>query len=71
MVAVMIVTLIIIIQRFYKNLLCDEGYLMNTLPMSVWKNITSKLVVASYGIWSASGSSDIHIYYSLSPRNNE
>ncbi|PRR82626.1 ABC transporter permease [Clostridium vincentii] len=46
MVATMVVTLIIIIQRFYKNLLCDEGYLMNTLPISVWKNITSKLAVA-------------------------
>ena len=50
MVAVIIVTFIIIIQRFYKNLLCDEGYLMNTLPVSVWKNITSKLVVAT--VWS-------------------
>lgn len=50
MVAVMVVTLIIIIQRFYKNLLCDEGYLMNTLPISTWKNILSKLIVAT--LWS-------------------
>ena len=49
MAAVIIVTFIIIIQRFYKNLLCDEGYLMNTLPVSVWKNITSKLIVAT--VW--------------------
>lgn len=49
MAAVIIVTFIIIIQRFYKNLLCDEGYLMNTLPISTWKNIASKLIVAT--IW--------------------
>ena len=49
MAAVIIVTFIIIIQRFYKNLLCDEGYLMNTLPISTWKNIASKLMVAT--IW--------------------
>jgi len=46
MTATIVVTLIIIIQRFYKNLLCDEGYLMNTLPVKVWKNITSKLIIA-------------------------
>lgn len=46
MIAIFIVTLFIIIQRYYKNLLGDEGYLMNTLPVEVWKNIFSKLVVA-------------------------
>lgn len=46
MAAVFIVTLFIIIQRFYKNLLGDEGYLMNTLPVEVWKNILSKLLIA-------------------------
>ena len=44
MAAVFIVTIFIIIQRFYKNLLGDEGYLMNTLPVS------SKLISAI--IWS-------------------
>ncbi|MDS0524667.1 ABC transporter permease [Clostridium sp. SHJSY1] len=46
MVAIVVVTLFIIIQRFYKNLLGDEGYLMNTLPVSINKNISSKLIVA-------------------------
>lgn len=46
MVAIVVVTLFIIIQRFYKNLLGDEGYLMNTLPVSINKNILSKLIVA-------------------------
>lgn len=50
MAAVFIVTLFIIIQRFYKNLLGDEGYLMNTLPVETWKNISSKLIVAI--LWS-------------------
>lgn len=50
MAAVFIVTFFIIIQRFYKNLLGDEGYLMNTLPVATWKNISSKLIVAI--LWS-------------------
>ncbi|MDU4938719.1 MAG: ABC transporter permease [Clostridium sp.] len=45
MAAVFIVTFFIVLQRYYKNLLGDEGYLMNTLPVSVWKNICSKLIV--------------------------
>ena len=32
-VAVIAMTFIIIIQRFYKNLLGDEGYIMFTLPV--------------------------------------
>ncbi|SFC29551.1 ABC transporter permease [Clostridium uliginosum] len=50
MVAIFIVTFFVIIQRFYKNLLGDQGYLMHTLPVSCSKNITSKLLVAV--IWS-------------------
>lgn len=45
MAAIFVVTLFIIIQRFYKNLLCDEGYLMNTLPVETYKNIANKLIV--------------------------
>ncbi len=41
-----VITLIIIIQRFYKNLLKDEGYLMNTLPIKASNNIISKLITA-------------------------
>lgn len=44
MAAVFIVTFFIVLQRYYKNLLGDEGYLMNTLPVPVWKNICSKLI---------------------------
>ena len=46
MVAIFVVTVFIIIQRYRTNLLCDEGYLMNTIPVKPWKNIASKLIVA-------------------------
>ena len=42
-------TLALTIQRFYKNLMTDEGYLMHTLPVSTDKLIWSKLIVAA--IW--------------------
>ncbi|GAA0077409.1 hypothetical protein UT300005_17870 [Clostridium sp. CTA-5] len=48
MAAIFIVTFFIIIQRFYKNLLGDEGYLMHTLPVSTWKNISSKLLIGVF-----------------------
>lgn len=45
-VAIFVVTFVVMIQRFYKNLLSDEGYLMFTLPAKPWKHIVSKLLVA-------------------------
>jgi len=44
--AVFVVTLVLIIQRFYKNLLGDEGYLMFTLPVKPWQHILNKLLTA-------------------------
>lgn len=35
MMAAFVVTAVILIQRFYKNLLGSEGYLMFTLPVTV------------------------------------
>ena len=46
---VFIVSFVLMIQRFYKNLLQDEGYLMFTLPASVHQHIWSKLIVSS--VW--------------------
>ena len=43
--AICVVTFIMTIQRFYKNMLGREGYLMFTLPVSVSKLIWSKLIV--------------------------
>ncbi|MEG0542142.1 MAG: hypothetical protein RR528_07415, partial [Angelakisella sp.] len=49
--SVLIVTFVVILQRFYKNLTGDEGYLMHTLPVSAHSLIQSKLI-ASF-IWEA------------------
>ena len=45
LVAVFVTSFIMMIIRFYKNLLTSEGYLMFTLPVSVSKLIWSKLIV--------------------------
>ena len=37
---------IIMIQRFYKNFLGDEGYLSFTLPVETWKHVLSKLLAS-------------------------
>lgn len=44
--AMIAVTLLVILLRFYKGLLRDEGYLMHTLPVKTWQLITAKGVVA-------------------------
>ena len=49
-VVVFVITLILILQRFYKNLLTGEGYLMHTLPVTTHQLILSKLIAAV--IWS-------------------
>lgn len=41
--AVVVITFIVILLRFYKNLLQNEGYLMNMLPVKSWQHITAKL----------------------------
>ena len=51
-VGIMVVTFVVIIQRFYKSLLGDEGYLMFTLPVQTWKHIMSKLLIAM--LWNLS-----------------
>ena len=46
LVAMFAVTMIFVIQRFFKGLLGDEGYLMHTLPVRPWELIGSKLLCA-------------------------
>lgn len=46
LVGILVMTFIMMIQRFNKNLLSDEGYLMLTLPVKPWKHIVSKLFVS-------------------------
>lgn len=43
---VLVMSFVLMIQRFYKNLLQDEGYLMFTLPVSIHQHIWSKLIVS-------------------------
>jgi hypothetical protein len=50
LIAIVVVSSVIIIIRFYKNLMTDEGYLMFTLPVKLHELIISKMF-ASY-IWS-------------------
>lgn len=44
--ALAVITIIVTVQRFHKNLLSDEGYLMFTLPTKIRSLIASKLIVA-------------------------
>lgn len=44
--ALAVVAFVLMIQRFYKNLLRDEGYLAMTLPASVDEQIWAKLLVS-------------------------
>ncbi len=44
--AMFVITLLVMIQRFYKNLMKDEGYLMFTLPVDSVSHISSKLIVS-------------------------
>lgn len=45
-VALIVLTIIVIVQRFHKNLLTDEGYLMFTLPVKTETIIGAKLITA-------------------------
>ena len=51
LIAVCIMSVVVVINRFRQNLLGDEGYLMFTLPVSVDEHIWSKLIVSA--IWFA------------------
>ncbi|WP_088185716.1 hypothetical protein [Desulfosporosinus sp. FKA] len=46
MAAMFVMTFTVMIQRFHKNLLTDEGYLMYTLPVKSWQHIMSKLLIS-------------------------
>lgn len=47
MIATVVMAFVLMIGRFYKNLLGDEGYLMMTLPVSAHSHIWAKLIVSS------------------------
>lgn len=45
-VALAIVTVVVIIHRFYRSMLSQEGYLSHTLPVKKWQQIVSKLLMS-------------------------
>ena len=45
-VGVCFASFVVMLQRFYKNLLQDEGYIMMTLPVSVHQIVCSKLLAS-------------------------
>ena len=45
-IAAMVMTAVVMVMRFYRSLLKDEGYLMHTLPVSVHSLVWSKLIVS-------------------------
>ena len=49
LIAAAVMTQILLIQRYYKNLFTDEGYLTNVLPVSASDHILSKMLV--FGAW--------------------
>ncbi len=49
-IALGVTTLVLIVTQFYKNVLGDQGYLTNTLPVSVDTIICSKLISAALWI---------------------
>ena len=48
-IGVCFVCFFLMLQRFYRNLLGDEGYVMFTLPVSVHQHVWSKLMVTA--VW--------------------
>ena len=46
MVATIVMAYVVMISRFYKNLLGDEGYIMLTLPVSAHSHIWAKILVS-------------------------
>ncbi len=51
MAAVCIMSVVVMVQRFYKSLLQDEGYVMMTLPVSVHQHVWAKLITSA--VWFA------------------
>ena len=52
--AMIVVTVVLTLRRFWQNLLGREGYLMHVLPVESWEHVLSKLVVAL--VWTLASS---------------
>ena len=62
-VAMAIVTFVMILERFYRNLLKGEGYLMHTLPVPTWMLVASKTISAV--VWNVLGVAVIFVSFFL------
>ena len=51
MFAVCIMSVVVMVRRFYRSLLQDEGYVMMTLPVSVHQHMWAKLITSA--VWFA------------------
>ncbi|MCM1150044.1 MAG: hypothetical protein NC319_08205 [Butyricicoccus sp.] len=51
--AVWVVTLVVVVRRFYSNLLGREGYLMNVLPVDPWQHVLAK--TGTSAVWIIAG----------------
>ena len=49
MIGVAVMTLVVMVQRFRRNLMGDEGYIMFTLPVSVHQHLWSKFITSA--VW--------------------
>lgn len=47
MVAILVMTVLFVVQRFWNGLLKEEGYLMFTLPVETWELVLSKGICAT------------------------
>lgn len=52
--AMFVIAIIFVVQRFSKGLLGDEGYLMHTLPVQPWQLVAAKLICGAV-TWIISG----------------
>ncbi|MCQ2447647.1 MAG: hypothetical protein MJ073_01910 [Oscillibacter sp.] len=62
-IAVCVMTLVTMIERFCKNLLGDEGYLSMTLPVSVHQQVWTKLIVSV--VWFAATAAAVVIAFCI------
>lgn len=66
-VACGVITIMIVVLRFYKGLLGEEGYMMHTLPVSTGKLVASKGVVSAIVIFISGFLSVLSIFIIASP----
>lgn len=68
--AVGLLALVLMIQRFRDNLLRDEGYLMHTLPVSTAQNIFAKLLTSVIWYFGTAVAGVLAVYIQLANARN-